>query len=367
MATNYDRAVRWMENALGHNDRVLGTGGYSATIFYEGDSIYSYGRHFEMARIMRDPKGDPSWVLVNGDTYSVTTSGHQGTVRGIVSTSGLPYMIVPYSALSAARIDRNSIEVIHTRPDRNWTEWVHCEPTGDYLTKPHPDGLTKKVTRRGWIGDRYTEGEFDDPVMVHDPDRRRLSANGHNIAHRQADGSWKYERYFHRLGDALFSAKVNGRRTRFLSSFDDQEARPLYFLCELPRRVVNTVEEAFEALRPEPVKLADSCGLEVTRQGDIFAVPTSLTTREVKSLTPYGKGKIVKRPPGVLGTNHSASEVMFATKDRIYARGTLYHDVGEWRQPDHARRRMGDGKTWHLLMRNTVPRQRRDARTLNRR
>lgn len=145
------------------------------------------------------------------------------------------------------------------------------------------------------------------------------------------------------------------RRVRFLSSFDYNERTPLYFLCELPRGKVATVEEAYELLKPRLVQMAEAGGIEVERQGDIFAVPTGLTTKEVKRLTPRGKGRIVKRP-AVLGTNHEPSEVMFATGNRVYARGCLYHAPGQWREPDHARRKMGDGKTWHLLMRNTVPR-----------
>jgi hypothetical protein len=49
-------------------------------IFFEGPSIYSYGRHFEIARI-HQVKGKPV-VLFTNRSYSVTTSGHQSMCRG---------------------------------------------------------------------------------------------------------------------------------------------------------------------------------------------------------------------------------------------------------------------------------------------
>jgi hypothetical protein len=127
---------------------------------------------------------------------------------------------------------------------------------------------------------------------------------------------------------------------------------------------VLTVEDAYDALKPEIVRTAEGAGLEITRQGDIFAVPTELTTREVRRIG-YGDGRSLKRAK-VLETDHSASEVVFAPGGRVYARGCLYHDVGGWRDSDHARRRMGNGKAWHLLARNTVPRSAPDRRASRR-
>lgn len=49
------------------------------SIFFEGPSIYSYGRHFEMARFVEGV------VLVNGARYSVTTSKHQSYVRRAIT------------------------------------------------------------------------------------------------------------------------------------------------------------------------------------------------------------------------------------------------------------------------------------------
>lgn len=49
------------------------------TIFFDGPSIYSYGRHFEMARFIGEA------VLVNCAKYSVTTAKHLSWVRQAVT------------------------------------------------------------------------------------------------------------------------------------------------------------------------------------------------------------------------------------------------------------------------------------------
>ncbi len=56
----------------------------SGTMFFDGPTIYSYGRHFPMARLLLDKKKKPVAVLLTPRTYSVTTSSHQSDVRSAV-------------------------------------------------------------------------------------------------------------------------------------------------------------------------------------------------------------------------------------------------------------------------------------------
>lgn len=352
--SNKARAERWMQRALDPDVHPLPTEG---NVYSEGDTIFSFGSHFPMAIVMRQKLndsysrhirptvGEPRWVLVNGDRYSATTSKHQALVRGVIEESELDYMIVPFSALEAAGINRASIEPLEVRPDR--TEEIHRSSPDE----PHGGGEVPVWVFTGRGDRRYWE--------PHPDNLRRWFSSGNGAAELGTDGRWHWVDKKHWLGDAAFRAQVRGKhgRRRFLSSFDYQESTPLYFLCELPRTSkAETVEQAYEDLKPPQVKAAEAQLREVTRQGDMFAIPTTFNTREVKGMTPHGKGRIVKRPRlGLLGTNHTASEVIFATGGRIYARGLLYHNPGAWRQPDHARRKMGDGRTWHLLVKNTVP------------
>jgi len=66
----------------------------SGSIFFLNDTIYSYGEHFPMAGFLRaailDDYGHSMYVvLVNPDSYSVTTNKHQAYVRG--AFHGLTY------------------------------------------------------------------------------------------------------------------------------------------------------------------------------------------------------------------------------------------------------------------------------------
>lgn len=51
-------------------------------LYFSGDTIYSYGSHFPIARIVK--QGKKTCVLFTTRSYSVTTSGHISAVRGAI-------------------------------------------------------------------------------------------------------------------------------------------------------------------------------------------------------------------------------------------------------------------------------------------
>ncbi len=53
-----------------------------SNIITDGQTIYSYGAHFPMAR------KDGDVIYVNTDKYSVTTSKHQGALHVVLSIMG---------------------------------------------------------------------------------------------------------------------------------------------------------------------------------------------------------------------------------------------------------------------------------------
>jgi hypothetical protein len=309
MATNGQVAERYAEAAP--SGAMLRPKANNVFVSEDGRTIYSYGRHFPMARIM--PEGDYNergWWLANGDRYSVTTSAHQSHLRSALARTGLPVLIVPFSVISAAGIREATITPVDIRP-------------AEY----------EMVTRRSTERPEHSHTELP-------------------------DGTFEWNVHLHHLGASVFTADYlpgNGdytpRTAAFLSAFDDQEGHGLYFLAQMPEGVhPATVAEAFAALRPMMVQEADDAGLTVTRQGDVFAIPSHLTTRDIRQGTwPAVKGAYV------LGVNHTATEVV-ETPGATFARGTLRHRPREsWRQPEHKMQRMGDGKTWHRLVKNTVP------------
>jgi hypothetical protein len=110
-------------------------------------------------------------------------------------------------------------------------------------------------------------------------------------------------------------------------------------------------------LRPEFVLKADDDGRDVIRQGDIFAVePYIAYTRAMLK----DGGAIFSKRSSLYGTAHTATDVATMPDGRIFGRGFLRHEPGiigeSWRERDHVRRRILDGKTWARIMPNTVPR-----------
>lgn len=447
MPSHSDVLNRWTDRVLGLTTKQALKG---SNVFESGNMVYSYGHHFEMARLVT-PRGQARFFLLNGDRYSVTTSGHQSDCRAAVARTGVASVIVPHSALGSAGVtDFDTLRILDTESERT-EETTHkvtlpsgmraammtearslansrlaklkrlLEESGD--TYDHRHGAISATAERVHAGMRISFTctvachEYGHPAgwqILETPreawyrDGHGFSYLGHGLSGTQKD-TFTYSTYRHFLGGSLFTAKVNERkvtelarcdqsdrakcaeldamypdawkrvisdtlpsnpgilgsvavwnderivtrRARFLSAFDMNEARPLYFLCELPAtsRAV-TIAVAYDDLAPELVHEARAAGLDVLRQGDVFAIPM---------VAPYVgppaiAAKYAAKRLHVLGTNHTASEVVTVTDGRdtrTYARGVLRHEPGFHRTADHAR--VSLGKTWHLLVKNTVP------------
>jgi hypothetical protein len=171
-------------------------------------------------------------------------------------------------------------------------------------------------------------------------------------------------------------SKWTGVRRRrwayFLSGFDANETRESYFFCELPPHShPTTVSEAYATLEPAAVRLAVELGREVQRQGDMYWIPMPGLTLD--SLVAEGgehrhrggthlekvrfsRGEFMT-PHGddahLLATNHTATDVV-VLGGATYAKGMLRHEPNG-RRPDHTMIRLGDRKTWGLVVKNLVP------------
>lgn len=428
-------------------------------IMVNGDVLYSYGRHFELARPLRDKRGGIRGYLLNGDTYSQSTTQHQFHVRHLLANEET--VIIPYEALNSAGIDLGTVQIVHVKPD-TWTttqhrtterpprsKWVDHPiykdrrlteaEVNEILDQRHDEAMSSYKYKVKWHEESLAEGKrspWESAVKAGPPVRpnklpesamtkryvagydRKLHRNGRDwgdeidvqtLPDGTVEYSWSTTRHW--LGEALIRARITWTRWRecetchgtgwgigptrwrdnwidcpscrgrggdttthhrwayYLSGFDHEEARPLYFFAELPRGVKpQTVAEAYEALKPDPVKLAEQMGRPIFRQGDIFGVPTRLDRKALKAqgariekrqppvveLSPVMREVQPANLPYVLNTNHTATEVAYLPNGVTLARGTMYHDpLG--RPADHARRRIGDGKTWHVVIKNTVP------------
>jgi hypothetical protein len=445
MTTIDDVCTRWMEHMTGRATDKKELRVYN--VFPTGDSIYSYGFHFELARAIRNKRGKTTHFLLNGDTFSVSTSRHQRSVRSTIDETKLPRVIIPHSALTAASIDFDSIQILEASDDRtvttehetfeqpegsqwrvdevchyvdltseelqaivdrrhqaaldSWNQnhkWAKEDPVGYYAThwapaneeppKPmtvdqlgeyerrewrkvgtethlyrshhkHADRINVEIledgrTRYSWITSRHVLGESLIRATVrwstwipcgtckgtgHKPGIFR----NHELFGTE-EGRCPACRGFHGR------SRSGRRRTKFLSGFDQGEPGISYFFCELPRCRATRIEEAYQALKPDVVTLAEQMGRTVHRQGDIFAVKLSdqITKRRLRKA-----GARFERRGPLLGTNHVATEVAYLPDGTTLARGILHH-TPQGRRPDHVRVRL-DGGVFHAIVKNTVP------------
>ena len=63
-----------------------------SNFFFEGTSIYSYGHHFEVGRIVKNKQGKKAY-LINEDYYSATMSKHQRYVRNAIPTQAMVFSV----------------------------------------------------------------------------------------------------------------------------------------------------------------------------------------------------------------------------------------------------------------------------------
>ena len=147
--------------------------------------------------------------------------------------------------------------------------------------------------------------------------------------------------------------RARPRFSYFLTGYDLNEPGLSYFFCELPPGASPaTIEEAYQALKPRSVVLAEQRGLSVERQGDLFFIPTrkppTFETFDAFDSTAYNVHDYVS----LHGTNHFAKIV--ATQGTLtYVMGTVVHRP-TGRSRDHHPLHLGF-RHWWLCVRNTVP------------
>ena len=465
MSSHYDVVTRWVQRMDGGS---LGKPLKGSRIFCEGDTIFSYGRHFPMAHALRGADGRVALFLLNGDRYSVSTTRHQSDLRSAVARSHVPNVIVPFEAISAAGIDVQTVKLVEGLPERHevkphvayerpegsvwrtdprmeyvqksdadlqayadkvnadrmkswndqcgyalreelgestrtfWTQWAEERSAAEYpwefTVAEIPEYQRREWTQTGTVRRLFLSGRSSIQIDVDEEDGRpvyRWETRRHWLGEALLQGTVRVPRRLrcrrclqgkvascvgcHRAGAAdvgrglLFHVdgcskrydydtsdlrcdhcsggwlwKNFDRTSYFLSGFDRNESRPSYFFCELPKSAhPTTVEEAYDALKPDAVKMAEQMSRRVERQGDIFAIQTSLTKRDLTK-----QGARYEKRGSLLGTNHVGSEVAYLPDGTTLVRGSLVH-APDFRTPDHARVRLGDG--WSVVVKNTVP------------
>lgn len=214
-------------------------------VYCKGDTIYSYGSHFPMARFLGMVNKKP-FFLKNGDRYSDSTSRHQGMVNTkcigpTISRRGLEAAGIGFNSIGLPRQRNISYAIIDFRPDFN-----------------------KHVYQNRKTGKLYSDFDYETKKFS-----KEFSAKqGMFIPYSTRDDEPYLSGHWHILGACLLT---DAKRNCYLCSLDEDS----YFVSQLPK-LVKTVEQAFQILKPKAVVQAEKEGLEVKRQGEWFFIPTGI-------------------------------------------------------------------------------------------
>ncbi len=270
------------------------------TIFFRNhpemkyDVFYSYGTHFPLCyRFNPGHKANSkTYILhiINGDYFSVTTRQHQSDIQSaLVDTE---CFTTSFRALSNAGIDILDAVVIDYTEDQD---------------KYAYDGLIKSS---------------DVPLGA--------------TAHKDKEGtivSW------HMAASMVIEYKDN----HFICGMDEGS----YFVSQLPAQV-DSVDAAFEALKPETVRDAEAKGATIKRQGEWYCVRHCNGTQAKKTYKTMA-------PKFILPRDSEGSNPHTAT--RGLSEGGKLFISGQLRHPEHAMLRLSTSKApviWEVFKNTAI-------------
>ncbi len=246
-------------------------------------------------------------ILTNGARLRGPSGGHQLEVIRALERSCHRFSVVPFHSIAAALTDGE------------YVDWSRAPVDSSDLKKE-----VSVVIPSG--GEEWKQVEVKD-------------RNGRIT-----------KRTIHTLGDSVLRVKDR----LYLSGVDETGVGSgMYFFAELvTRQAPSTLEEAYNMLKPKPVREAERAGQNVLRQSEWFAIPVRVPTSEL--MRDVGRGIAVYYRPRVLGKDghHELEEAVLykagERKGQVYARGVLRHT-----QDEHADLDLGTVR-WYLIVHNVV-------------
>jgi len=276
------------------------------------------GNTRHLAQLIGSRTSNPT-ILLNGDGFDIQAATDiqtmlRETVRQVVDPNKV--MLIPWQALTAARLDFQSLRPIHVSEDREETvrHAVPAHPTWNRLeweNNPNArqtDGNTWEVNVEGvryritvatddrvnyswvWAATLEGGGPYGWQLLETVASVPAEAWEDWGFREQPSPGQMFWTEQRHMLGATVFSATSvdGGRRHRWISAFDQLERTPLYFLAQLPDKgKCESYHDALELLMPEIVKEARAEGRLVDRQGDIFFIETPFDDEAVYSRTKY--------------------------------------------------------------------------------
>jgi hypothetical protein len=266
-------------------------------IYYEGDILYDYGHHFPM--LIRHKWG----YLLNADKYSNTTSKHQGMCRGVATVQ------IPLSALRQANIPYTDFNLIDSSKQRE-------DILGYYKRVENPNAKTMTVAEHDaleWHKRRGYNADNREHPTIYIWQASRYKIERISIAQYQSLSESEREEWTEKTERRPQHDVISYKGKYYLSGMDGQN----YFLCRLPRKV-KIVDEAFEILKPEAIRLFVG---KVLRQGEWFFIPVERDAKKeyAKMTRDYVLPKTDER-----SHSHTATRGIKIGKD-IFVSGSIRH------------------------------------------
>ncbi len=208
---------------IGHDGRRLSTSGYVVS------GWGGWSGNADLCEFLPVGRGRPRPLfLITGDSW--TSPPFQQSIQWIVRTAvqrgaaviGADTLVVPFSALAAAGIDRATIRPLEVRPDKHWTEertaaeWRHVPVSERTLTRTEErTAATLEEVPQRYRQWHYNVGRLERRDSDPGPDGLyRWNETVRYNRPRDEDGLYRWIVNVHRLGDSVFTADVVETRRR---------------------------------------------------------------------------------------------------------------------------------------------------------
>jgi len=93
-------------------ERYFRKGGRGSAVFFNFDTLYSFGTHFPLCRLLNTPSGEQV-AFLNTRHYSICTSQHQGEVRYALQRRKIPYFTCDDASHDAEQVMDAALERVN--------------------------------------------------------------------------------------------------------------------------------------------------------------------------------------------------------------------------------------------------------------
>jgi hypothetical protein len=172
-----------------HKTQPEARSGGSNNFYFEGDIIYSYGRHFPIARHVTNKRGDAAILFTTRD-YSVTTSGHKNMVQGAIPP-GVPVFFVerPEAIPSTSQLDE-----IQERINQITLKAERARQNKDYLLRDQAAEIRQFKEFAAFIGSKRKPKIPGDDWLKEQKELARVQADKDREARKERERREVFER-----------------------------------------------------------------------------------------------------------------------------------------------------------------------------